>query len=54
MKTKVGKRHQIAIYTSDRGKTWAACSTCGAKSKQGAKANAEDWMTQHWRLTEKR
>lgn len=41
------KRHQIQIYTSRPGKTWASCLTCGRKSKQGSKANAEAWMTRH-------
>jgi hypothetical protein len=41
------KRHQIHIFTSNPGKTWAACSTCGRASKQGTKAKAEAWMVKH-------
>jgi hypothetical protein len=44
------KRHQIHILTSRPGKTWASCSTCGRKSKQGTKANAEEWMAKHLRM----
>jgi hypothetical protein len=41
------KRHQINIFTSRPGKTWASCSTCRRASKQGTKANAEAWMAKH-------
>jgi hypothetical protein len=41
------KRHQIHIFTSQPGKTWASCSTCGRSSKQGTRVNAEAWMTKH-------
>lgn len=43
----MSRRHQIQIFTSDRGKTWASCSTCNRSSKQSTKAIAEAWMTQH-------
>ena len=41
------KRHEVHIYTNAAGKTWGSCLTCGRKSKQGTKQNAEAWQARH-------